>query len=872
MKRIKKVLKPILVIALAVGMSNGAYAADWVEEYNMDFANVQDGADTGLDSVSTAQGFSVAVKNEALELKSDDLFYYEVSSETTEITDLNSSENAHKIEMIETDYGVTQLDSAFEKNSKTYYYEGYKDKAKCIETIGDRAAIKIFTYKDSSKDNDISANQYRFQLDTSRFDSSEKKYTIEVEYYTTDNTNNVLKIAYPTESGRSSVTFYNGNATLNAWTKVSKTVTDADFSRYINDTSESLQMYGNTDTVNYIRSIRIIRVDSNVTTMGEEPHAIKEKIVSGDIYGSVRLSYEMTMPKNIAVKDEVMYNTGKNIMAVDFLEMDGAEVATVLYEIDEETTTISALYTDETSGDDQKQLIYSGDIGNKTLKYVITANMDKTYTAEIYDNADLLGSVSNISINNNSSVTGLLLISHMQIRFSKRSDALYALIDNIKAESKEDENYVNCIEDYTAINDMLPLNPVMDDFELPGVGVRHGSEIEWKSDNSSAIAIEKVNEKIYARVYRSNEDIEDVKLTATVKTSSYTCEGDFFFTVKSMVGQKVMPTEPIIDETAGTASIVVKNLSTSGASSVTFVVAVIDNTTGEVRQMIPDTKTSFTQNQKFSVSGFIKGVNERIEWYLWADNNVSLKNNKPTAVTGLEVINKVRAVELKWNESFDDYNALSGYEVYRDGQLIATVGEPKYKDTGMTTLTAHTYEVVPVDTNMLKGSGDEGAGNTIEPYYIDFSTETPTAKDMALFDQEDSATSYYSQYTSDFSGCRKAADKKFIMIKVDDSLTILDYAEKGGVVIEVEYYDYAPSYPSAGQDVKMMYRKESGGDVIENVFKVENTEKWKTAVVRLPDAVMINSATKSCSIGLRSGSNDPIYIRSVKWMTADLYD
>lgn len=870
MRIIKKVLKPILTITLAVGMVSSAYAAAWKEELKIDFEGKADGSSTEFDSVSTVQGFSAEVKNEALELKSDDLFYYEISDATNSAAKLNSVENAHKITILDTQYEASSLSSAFQKDDKDYYFEGYKDKAKYIEEKSGKKALKLFTYKDSSKDSTVSTNWLRFQVDKSKFVSSEKTYKIEVEYFTEDNTNNVLKIAYPKEDGRSSVTFFNQDATLNTWTKVSKTIKDADFSKYIPNTSESLQVYGNPDTVNYIRSIRITRGDAATLQIGNSPHTAEKALFSEDIYGSVKLSYDMKMPKNTAVKDDSMYNAGKNIMAVDLLEKGGSAVATVLYETDAGVTTISALYSDN-EGNDKKQVLYSGDIADKTLNYVITANIDKTYSAGVYEKENLLGEATDISANNANKVSAMMLIKSMRIRCGIRSEALYAVIDNIKVESMEDENYIGCMEDLTAINAELPQNPVTDDFELPAEGTKHGSEIEWASDDSSAIAIEETGGKIYARVFRKDTDAENVKLTATVKFGSYSCAGDFYFTVKSMAGQKVISGEPIIDADNGTASIVVKNLHTTGAEKVTFAVALINDKTGAVK-IKEDTKETFTQNQKFTVSGFSKGTDERIEWYLWADDNISLKNNKPTAVTGLEVTNKVRAVELKWNESFDDYDALSGYEVYRDDKLIATVGETKYSDKGMTPLTAHNYRVIPVDTNALEGNGDEKEGKTIEPYYIDFSTETPSENGMVLFSQEDSSTAYYSEHTTSFGGCRKAADKKFIMISVDEELTSLDYAKKGGVVIEVDYYDYAPGYASSGQDVKMMYRKASGGDIIVDVFKVRNTQEWKTAVIKIPEGVMMNSATKNCSVGLRSGGGDPIYIRSVKWMTTDFYD
>jgi RHS repeat-associated protein len=70
---------------------------------------------------------------------------------------------------------------------------------------------------------------------------------------------------------------------------------------------------------------------------------------------------------------------------------------------------------------------------------------------------------------------------------------------------------------------------------------------------------------------------------------------------------------------------------------------------------------------------------------------------KPSAVTGL--VANVRAfnqVDLTWAPSSDNV-AVSGYRVYRDGQLLGTVGATGFIDTGLTSNTSHQYWVVAFD-------------------------------------------------------------------------------------------------------------------------------------------------------------------------------
>lgn len=68
----------------------------------------------------------------------------------------------------------------------------------------------------------------------------------------------------------------------------------------------------------------------------------------------------------------------------------------------------------------------------------------------------------------------------------------------------------------------------------------------------------------------------------------------------------------------------------------------------------------------------------------------------PTAPTGLTATPGVASISLSWNASTDD-TGVTGYKVYRNGNLVATVAVPTYKDTGLTPLTKYNYYVIAVD-------------------------------------------------------------------------------------------------------------------------------------------------------------------------------
>jgi chitodextrinase len=70
----------------------------------------------------------------------------------------------------------------------------------------------------------------------------------------------------------------------------------------------------------------------------------------------------------------------------------------------------------------------------------------------------------------------------------------------------------------------------------------------------------------------------------------------------------------------------------------------------------------------------------------------------PTAPTGLTASPASGTqVDLSWNASTEFAGAIAGYDVYRDGALIATTSSTSYPDTGVTYGTSYTYSVAAYD-------------------------------------------------------------------------------------------------------------------------------------------------------------------------------
>lgn len=81
----------------------------------------------------------------------------------------------------------------------------------------------------------------------------------------------------------------------------------------------------------------------------------------------------------------------------------------------------------------------------------------------------------------------------------------------------------------------------------------------------------------------------------------------------------------------------------------------------------------------------------------------------PTTPTNLEASNTTATTtDLSWNASTDNI-AVSGYDIYQDGTLIATVSGTNYTVTGLSPLTSYNFYVVAKDN----GGNTSGNSNTV---------------------------------------------------------------------------------------------------------------------------------------------------------------
>ena len=115
----------------------------------------------------------------------------------------------------------------------------------------------------------------------------------------------------------------------------------------------------------------------------------------------------------------------------------------------------------------------------------------------------------------------------------------------------------------------------------------------------------------------------------------------------------------------------------------------------------------------------------------------------PPTLTGQAV--SATRVDLAWSGATDDIG-VTGYEVYRDGALVATLGNvTTFSDTGLTPATTYSYTVRALDA-AGKRSVPSNAVSTITPASPATTTVTFTAVADARVQEANASTNYATSY------------------------------------------------------------------------------------------------------------------------------
>lgn len=891
MKITGKTLKALLAAVVASAVSISAFAAENTV-FEADFSAMKEMSLPSDYIKETHSSFSAGVKAGALEVKSDSLCYWRAES----AENINGAENAHGITLqYQSGRFIKKLETPILFGGVTYEYSGKGNSSIFIGQNGERNAIRQFTYINEDKYKDettpaydaLRTNATRFVVDTSRFKADDNRVEVEVVYYTEDTAGNKCEVWYPKKGGGSSYVLLYDEAKLLAdgtgeWRTARAEISDADFTSKIdegNNIKNSLRIETSPSKVNWFYSISVYKPENG--SSAADKNIIEKKLSDEPLYGNVKLSYDLTFPQGEICTEGCEYNSGDNEMSVSLADGRGAEIAEILYELSESGTKIYAL-----SYSGGRELIYEGDVLNRKLSFEIGTNMkEKTYFVKVFDGEALLGEAENISPVKEPENGGYIRAQFLRLKQNAASKALFSKTENVCVKVEEDINYRNCSDDAEALQLAIPSDKIVTgDFPLPQRGSRHSSVISWRSSDENVVRISSDGSR--AEVIRA-ENAVNVVLTAEVVFEDYKIEKQFYIVVKSLLGSYMKTEEPQITyspDGKAQAEITVYNPGTAGAQRVTFAVFSTDGQTGDIRDRKTDTKDNIPKYGalKFSVSGLETRNGDKILCYLWDENNVPLANSAPTKITGLKVENKVKSVNLSWEKSYDDYDAVDYYEVYRDGELIAKCSDLSYKDSGAAYLENHEYKVLAVDTNEFEGESASENGCTVKmPYWL-----IPVGKTEAKINsngngisiayRDDPARAAYTEHAevTDANGettaCRFIPDNRYIGFYTDKSKI-----NSKSVAIEITYLDmegelifqYNSVIPEGKSDGAEYALKEI------NCGAMTNTREWKTLSIKLEDAQFRESLLMSgADFCLLTKSGSGYYVKKVELIEGELYD
>lgn len=863
-----------------------AYAvdnSDWNTIYSQDFSEM-DGYVVPDAYKTDLQNIDAVVKDGALEIVSDNLCFFTVD----DLEDLNSSSNSHGITLKNTSNIITPLETPVEVDGILYYFESSGDSSIYVDEKDGLGSIKQFTYyRKNSDPKELRTNFARFDIDSSMFSSNDQQVLIELEYYAVSGTDeDYIVLQYPGLSGELKSVRYTDIQT-GQWSKAIYEINDVDFSKKIQMGNElnSLMIKTPAGAEYYIHSVTIQKSSVGLSDTGRRKEIKKDITESSMFFDGMKFTYDLTFPSNRLCSQDVLYNKGQNEMAVNVLDQNDTKIASLIYNLNGDTTTVYAVSTDNT-GTETKYQLFTGNVFDRQMTHVVSVDLTGcTYTVTIYENTEQLVDAQTFTLCGISESSDSVVPQYISVEHHPFSSALLSVFDNINIQGHEDMDYRYCNMDADVLQiDVPESGRVQGDFELPQTGSLYGSEIVWSSSDSNVIEI---IDNTSAYVKRSDSD-QVVTLMAQITYGKCTIGKEFYLTVVSLAHSYASIGEFTYEyegEGVVGAKLELENSGEySGSKDISFMVISEDKQTGKIIDRQLDSRT-LNQYQRvvFEIHGLKKTENDVLRYFLWDNDHASLVNNPPTKVSGLAVENKTRSINLSWDESFDDNDALNYYAIYRDGELVDYCNELYYSDTQMEPLVEHKYEVIAIDTNENASDGSSISGQTIEMLCslepIGNSKEEIDNKGNGLYMvfSEDTARDAYTEYAEVtdadgvISACRYAPQRKYMTFYTDKNIIS---SQDQSVVIEVTYLDtvgdltlvYNTILPPNQTDDINYARK------TYTIGTMTGTNRWKTAVIKINDAQFRQSLSLSAGdFAVRCTENDALYVKKVEVTLADKY-
>lgn len=351
------------------------------------------------------------------------------------------------------------------------------------------------------------------------------------------------------------------------------------------------------------------------------------------------------------------------------------------------------------------------------------------------------------------------------------------------------------------------------------------------------------------------------------------------------------------------AKVQVYNYNASVPISAVLISGVFDKETEVLKSVIFDTKTEIAAGTAAELQADVVIENhysETIKSFVW-ENLSSLKplgNTAPTAPTDVTVSCYTNSTaDITWTNSVDDANAITGYNVYRDGKYVgSTIGsETSFKDVGIEHNTTVSYTVTAVDAVGAESEASApsesittkdiarlwlGAAASITPdgeTYVKLSPEDYAAFNQGAENIEavglitdmdiavgavDYSTQTYArtgdyEYETNKQLGLDAVDfnvaQSRILASIKDGQFLDGIKNEQEIKIIMNYYDNTSAYAeNIGKNVSTMIRYASSASTTQLVgttgINPGKTNRWKTAVFTVPTVNNTSITSGSTSV------------------------
>jgi len=246
---------------------------------------------------------------------------------------------------------------------------------------------------------------------------------------------------------------------------------------------------------------------------------------------------------------------------------------------------------------------------------------------------------------------------------------------------------------------------------------------------------------------------------------------------------------------------------------------------------------------------------DKNDWLLYIRNFSDAKPPRvPTAV--FATAQSATSVRVKWTASPDNVGT-AWYQIFRNGQPIATTAGPGYVDSRLQPQTSYSYTVVAYDLSANQSAPSNESAHVVTPkqqtsYRVALGSQI-ISTGLSLLSNRDGDT---KAATIDGAACRLPSDKgdEYFYFSVDNDHL---FDEPGTTLfLKVIYYDIAGLIEPQFDSVTSRYANTQR-------LSLTGTKTWKTAYWTLTDARFADRQNAGADFRLFVGAA-PVPIKSVE--------